>query len=125
MITVFYIGRKGDALLLASVGLGNMMVNVLAFAITQGMNGALEYYVSNAYGQRKYKECGQWLNRGKFVATLAFLPVMVMFLNAEWLLLKLGQDPQISKLAKSYLTLIIPGIWSQIMFDATKKFHSA
>ena len=59
------------------------------------------------------------------MATLAFLPVMIMFLNAEWLLLKLGQDPQISKLAKSYLTMIIPGIWSQIMFDATKKFHSA
>lgn len=99
MITVFFIGRKGDALLLASVGLGNMMVNVLAFATTQGLNGALEYYVSNAYGQRKYKECGQWLNRGKLVATLVFLPVMIMFFNAEWLLLKLGQDPQISKLA--------------------------
>ena len=58
MITVVYIGRLGDPALLASVGLGNMMVNVLAFAITQGLNGALEYYVSNSYGSRKYKECG-------------------------------------------------------------------
>lgn len=58
MITVFFIGRMNDPVLLASVGLGNMMINVLAFAITQGLNGALEYYVSNAFGQRKHKECG-------------------------------------------------------------------
>lgn len=77
-------------MLLASVGLGNMMINVLAFAISQGLNGALEYYVSNAYGQRKYKECGQWLNRGKLVATLAFLPVAILYFNAEAILLKLG-----------------------------------
>jgi hypothetical protein len=40
--------------ILASVGLGNMMVNVLAFAVTQGLNGAIEYYVSNAFGMRHY-----------------------------------------------------------------------
>lgn len=34
MITVFFIGRLNDPVLLAAVGLGNMMINVLAFAIT-------------------------------------------------------------------------------------------
>ena len=125
MITVFFIGRMNDPVLLAAVGLGNMMINVLAFAITQGLNGALEYYVSNAFGQRQYKECGQWLNRGKLVATLALIPVLVMFVNSEAILLKLGQDPDISRVSSIYVCMVIPGVWSQIMFDATKKFHSA
>jgi Na+-driven multidrug efflux pump len=56
--SVFFIGNLNDPVILASVGLGNMMVNVLAFAVTQGLNGALEYYVSNAFGLKHYKECG-------------------------------------------------------------------
>jgi Na+-driven multidrug efflux pump len=56
--SVFFIGNLNDPVILASVGLGNMMVNVLAFAVTQGLNGALEYYVSNAFGMKHYKECG-------------------------------------------------------------------
>jgi Na+-driven multidrug efflux pump len=59
------------------------------------------------------------------VATLALLPVVVMFINAETILLKLGQDPEISLLSSKYVKMVIPGVWSQIMFDATKKFHSA
>lgn len=125
MITVFFIGRQNDPVLLAAVGLGNMMINVLAFAITQGLNGALEYYVSVSFGKKKYKECGQWLNRGKFVSTLALVPTVILYLNAEYLLLALKQDPAISKIAAKYLIIVIPGVWSQVMFDATKKFHSA
>jgi len=56
--SVFFIGNLNDPVILASVGLGNMMVNMLAFAVTQGLNGALEYYVSNAFGMKHYKECG-------------------------------------------------------------------
>ena len=119
---MFFIGNLNDPVILASVGLGNMMVNVLAFAVTQGLNGALEYYVSNAFGLKHYKECGQWLNRGKLVATLALLPVIFIFWNAETILLKLGQDPAISKIACNYLRMVIPGVWSQIMFDATRKY---
>lgn len=49
----------------------------------------------------------------------------MLFVNSEKLLLKLGQDPEISKLSSIYVCMVIPGVWSQIMFDATKKFHSA
>ena len=112
LTSIYFVGNLNDPVVLASVGLGGMMVNVLAFAITQGLNGALEYYVSNSFGMKHYKECGQWLNRGKLVATIALLPVFFVFFNAEPILLKLGQDPEISHFACQYLRLVMPGIWA-------------
>ena len=59
------------------------------------------------------------------MATLSLVPTLILYINAEFLLLKLKQDPEISKIAAKYLIMVIPGVWSQVMFDATKKFHSA
>ena len=36
--------------LLAGVGLGNMLLNVLVFAVTMGLNGTIETFVAWAYG---------------------------------------------------------------------------
>ena len=34
--------------------MGNMLINVLVFAIIEGLNGALDSLVSQAYGAKKY-----------------------------------------------------------------------
>ena len=46
MVNTYYIGKTNDTALLAGVGMGNMLVNVLCFAVMQGLNGALETLVS-------------------------------------------------------------------------------
>lgn len=46
LINTFYIGHLNDPVLIAGVGMGNMLINVLAFAIMQGLNGALETLIS-------------------------------------------------------------------------------
>ena len=45
-VNTFFVGRTNDATLLAGVGMGNMLINVLAFAISQGLNGSIETLVS-------------------------------------------------------------------------------
>ena len=50
LINTYYIGHVNDSSLIAGVGMGNMLINVLAFAIMQGLNGALETLISQAYG---------------------------------------------------------------------------
>jgi MATE family multidrug resistance protein len=90
MTTIYFIGNLNDPEVLAAVGLANMMVNVLAFATTQGLNGALEYYCSQSFGAKQYKECGEWLNRGKFIATCALIPVFLIYVYCDKLLLLLG-----------------------------------
>lgn len=56
LINTYYIGHTNDSVLIAGVGMGNMLINVLAFAPMQGMNGALETLISQAFGASKNRE---------------------------------------------------------------------
>ena len=53
LVNTWYIGHTNNPELIAGVGMGNMLINVLAFATMQGMNGALETLISQAYGASK------------------------------------------------------------------------
>jgi len=53
LINTYYIGHLNDSTLIAGIGMGNMLINVLAFAIMQGLNGAIETLVSQSYGASK------------------------------------------------------------------------
>ena len=46
LINTYFVGNLNNAALLGGVGMGNMLINVLGFAIQQGLNGALETLVS-------------------------------------------------------------------------------
>ena len=50
LLNTYFVGHTNDAVLIAGIGMGNMLINVLAFAIMQGLNGALETLISRAYG---------------------------------------------------------------------------
>lgn len=50
LINTYYIGHTNEPVLIAGVGMGNMLINVLAFATMQGMNGALETLIATTYG---------------------------------------------------------------------------
>ena len=74
--------------------MGNMLINVLAFAVMQGLNGALESLVSVSFGasrigeDEEYKRemrrmCGLLHNRGRFVVTLVMIPLIVIYCLAE------------------------------------------
>jgi Na+-driven multidrug efflux pump len=46
LVNTYFIGHTNEPVLIAGVGMGNMLINVLAFAIIQGLNGALETLIS-------------------------------------------------------------------------------
>jgi len=54
LTNTYFVGNLNEPALLAGVGMGNMLINVLCFAVTQGLNGALETLVSQSYGAQKY-----------------------------------------------------------------------
>ena len=49
LLNIYYVGQMSSSLL-AGVGLGNMLLNVLVFAVTMGLNGTIETFVAWAYG---------------------------------------------------------------------------
>ena len=125
LTNTYFVGNLNEPRLLAGVGMGNMLINVLCFAVTQGLNGALETLVSQSYGARKFEACGIYLNRGKVVSTMIMIPIVIIYLLSDKILIALDQDPAISIIARRYCCILIPGIWAQSMFDATRKFLSA
>jgi len=50
LMNTYVIGHTNDPVLIAGVGMGNMLINVFAFAVMQGLNGALESLVSVSFG---------------------------------------------------------------------------
>lgn len=70
--------------------MGNMVMNMLPYALMIGVNTALETLVSQAYGRKNLQECGLFLHRAMFLITCLFIPIALSFLKVESFLLLVG-----------------------------------
>lgn len=70
LVNTYYIGQMNDKVLIATLGLSQMLLNVFCFAITNGLNSALETLVSQAYGYGRFEVCGTYLYRGRVIVSL-------------------------------------------------------
>ena len=99
-----------------------MLLNVLVFAITMGLNGTLETFVAWSFGNGNSKMCGIHMNRARVVVSLILVPVIMLFIWIDNVLVSLGQDAEISKIARDYCVWTIPGWFCLVQFDCTKRF---
>ena len=88
LLNIFFVGHVSSDLL-AGVGLGNMLLNVLVFAITMGLNGTIETFVAWAYGKGDSAMCGTHLNRARVVVTAIVTPIAILFLFIDKILISL------------------------------------
>lgn len=108
--------------MLAGVGLGTLYVNIFCQSIILGLNGALQTLVSQAFGAGNIRECGVILNRGRLVALIAFIPIVVVLCLCEQFLLAIGMDPEASAYAATYTYALIPAMLCHSQFDATRQY---
>jgi MATE family multidrug resistance protein len=100
LLNVWFIGQLGNTALLGGVGMGTMLLNVFCLALTFGLNGSIETFVSVYNGKGEFQKCGETLNKARIIVTLILVPVFVMFFWADSILMSIGQDPEVSLLAK-------------------------
>jgi multidrug resistance protein, MATE family len=86
-------GHLDNADILAGVGLGTSINMIGFFAVTQGLNGTLETFVSQYYGAGELRMCGVYLNRARFSVTVVMLPLTIIILFVDKILVGTGQDP--------------------------------
>ena len=91
-INVVFIGSLNDPVLLAGIGLGNMLLNLFGNGILLGVNTALETLVSQAFGRQNLRECGLYLHRSMFVVCCLFVPIAVGLCYSELMLILVGID---------------------------------
>ena len=115
---LIFIGQLNEPAMLAGVGLGNVIMNVLGLSVIFGMNGALETLVSQAYGRGNLQLCGVYLRRGRLIMTLFFIPIAVILSQVNLILQLIGQDKMVAMYAQQYTLAFLPGMYLCGLFDA-------
>ena len=90
-INLIFIGSLQDPAKLSGIGVGNMVMNLLPYALMIGINTALETLVSQAFGRENLLECGLFLHRAMFLIICLFVPIAVMFFLG-WRCSEIGRD---------------------------------
>ena len=121
VIGAVFNGHMPEAEMIAGAGLGGMYTTIVCLSITVGLNSALTTLISQAFGTGNMRLCGVYLNRAKIVATLVFIPLQIILLNAENLFLALEFDAKTSHYSQIQIYWKIPGLLAYVYYDATKR----
>ncbi|KAF9029825.1 MATE efflux family protein [Hymenopellis radicata] len=95
---------------LAAITLGSMTASVSGFSILQGFTSALDTMLPSAWTSPQPKLVGLWCQRMVVVVAALLIPMYAVWFNAEAILLFLKQDPEVAKLAATYLRWVSLGL---------------
>ncbi|XP_047049730.1 protein DETOXIFICATION 16-like isoform X2 [Lolium rigidum] len=126
MISVMFVGHLGE-LALASASMATSFAIVTGFSFLTGMSCSLETLCGQAFGASQDRMLGVYTQRAMVVLGLASVPIAVVWANTGWILLRLGQDPEIAAGAGLYIRWMLPSLlfygWLQchVRFLQTQK----
>lgn len=87
---------------------------------------SLDTLCSQAWtGSDNPHDIGILLQRAYILLGLMFIPIAALWWNVEQVLLYLGQEPELSRMAALFLRYLLIGAPGYILFEATKKFLQA
>ncbi|XP_061828130.1 multidrug and toxin extrusion protein 1-like isoform X2 [Nerophis lumbriciformis] len=108
VITMFC-GRLGNEVM-AGYGLASATINVTTAATGFGLSLACDTLVSQTFGGKNLLGVGIILQRSVLILLLFCLPCWALLLNAQAVLLLLGQDPEVSRIAHLYIMASLPAV---------------
>lgn len=121
--SVFSLGHLGTVEL-AAASLSSMSANVSGFSVLSGFISALDTLLPSAYTQQP-KSVGLWTQR-MGVILMGILPlILVIWLNAEAILVRIGQDPEVAYLAGKYLAVLSIGLPGYALFEVCRRYLQA
>lgn len=115
-------GEKVSPALIAGYGIGNFLFNALFTSVAFGLNGALETFVSQAFGSNKLELCSSYLHRSRLLVTVLFVITFVVLIRMEKFLVKVGQDSEAAGFAIRFIYTNGFGYYMIIMNDGTRRF---
>ncbi|XP_061734260.1 multidrug and toxin extrusion protein 1-like [Nerophis ophidion] len=108
VITMFC-GRLGNEVM-AGYGLASATINVTTAATGFGLSLACDTLVSQTFGGKNLLGVGVILQRSVLILLLFCLPCWALLLNARPVLLILGQDPEVTRIAHLYILASLPAV---------------
>ncbi|GME72193.1 unnamed protein product [[Candida] boidinii] len=123
--SIFSVGHIGSVQL-AAVTLGSMTANITGFSLVQGLATALDTFLPQAYGAKKYKLVGLIFQRcTALILVIMIFVCSIWWLFAENLLISILPDPESAQLAAKYLKVVSFGVPGYILFETGKRFLQA
>uniref|UniRef100_A0A7N0UX74 Protein DETOXIFICATION n=2 Tax=Kalanchoe fedtschenkoi TaxID=63787 RepID=A0A7N0UX74_KALFE len=121
MISVMFVGHLGE-LALSGASLASSFANVTGFQLLLGMASALDTLCGQSYGAKQYHMLGIQMQKAMLILTVVGVPIAGMWAKTEQILVLVGQDPQISKVAGHYIQFLIPGLFAYGLLQCLVRF---
>ncbi|CAI2385954.1 unnamed protein product [Moneuplotes crassus] len=122
VVNLIFVGNLNNPAALGGVGLANMLLNVVCFSIGMGLNGAIDTLVSQAYGNHKYYLCGCYLNRGRIIQAMFFIPEVIILLFTKEILILLAQEEDAADYGRTYVLILLLGIFTMTQFETVRRY---
>ncbi|XP_020784411.2 multidrug and toxin extrusion protein 1-like [Boleophthalmus pectinirostris] len=108
-VNTIFCGRLGNNVM-AGYGLACAAINITTASTGFGLAVACDTLVSQTFGGKNLLRVGVILQRGILILMLFCLPCWALLINAEAILLCLGQEPEVARIAQTYMTAFIPAV---------------
>ncbi|KAK6150387.1 hypothetical protein DH2020_015319 [Rehmannia glutinosa] len=123
-ITQTFAGHIGT-LELAAFSIENTVIAGLSYGVMWGMGSALETLCGQAYGAGQIDMLGVYMQRSWVILLATSVLLTLIYVFAEPILLLLGQDKDISRVAAQYSLWMIPQLYAYAMNFPIAKFLQA
>ncbi|KAM5547553.1 protein DETOXIFICATION 51 [Rosa sericea] len=110
-LSMLFLGRLGD-LELASGSLAIAFANITGYSVLSGLALGMEPLCSQAFGAQRPKLLSVTLHRAVIFLVVCSLPISLLWYNISTILLYLRQDPNITKMAHTYLMFSLPDLFT-------------
>ena len=118
---VSFVGRLGQTYL-AGISLAVSMANVTGVSVMIGLSSALDTLCAQAFGAQKFHLLGEHLQRAILILSIPAFATSMLWFFMRPVLIALGQDPEIAKVATIYLRALIPGVWLILIWACMRRF---
>ncbi|XP_057207699.1 multidrug and toxin extrusion protein 1 [Triplophysa rosa] len=108
VITMFC-GRLGNSVL-AGYGMASATINITTAATGGGLALAADTLISQTFGGKNLLRLGVILQRSVLILLLFCLPCWALLINTHPILLLLGQDPEVARIAQLYVVFYLPAV---------------
>ncbi|XP_042486233.1 protein DETOXIFICATION 51-like [Macadamia integrifolia] len=109
IISMLFLGHLGD-MELAAGSLAIAFANITGYSILSGLALGMEPLCAQAFGAQRPKLLSLTLHRSIIFLLVSSLPISFLWFNMSRILLCLHQDPNITRIAHTYLVCSLPDL---------------
>ncbi|KAH7537660.1 hypothetical protein FEM48_Zijuj03G0116500 [Ziziphus jujuba var. spinosa] len=121
IISMLFLGHLGD-IELAGGSLSIAFANITGYSVLKGLAMGMEPICCQAYGAKKWEVLSQTFKMTSYLLFLTAIPISLSWLNMEPILLWLGQDQNITSVAKIFITYSVPDLLAQVLLHPLRIF---